>query len=149
MHLRPCPLQSFAYTPTFRFTFYPLLLSMTPADSPTYTSTFLRRIAPFAATQIFFFPSFCLPFSITPVTRRSPSKRPKEGPLWPSRGPGYTYYGPITLPSTFTTFYHSHYRQPRKHMNRFGDRRRIVQVASRRIPHDTKHKTRKRPTYCP
>ena len=98
---------------------------------------------PICSHPNFFFPSFCLPFSVTPVTRRSPSKCPKEGPLWPSRGPGYTYYGPITLPLTFTTFYHSHYHQPRKHMNRFRDRPRIVQVASRRIPHDTKHKTRK------
>ena len=149
MHLRPFLLRSFAYTPTFRFTFYPLLLSTTPTDSPAYTSTFLGE-SPHLQPPEFFFPSFCLPFSIAPVTRRSPSKRPKEGPLWPSQGPGHAYYVPITLPSTFTTFYHSHKYKPRKHTNRFGNHRRIVQdMTSRRIPHDTKHKTRKRPTYLP
>ena len=149
MHLCPFLLCSFAYTPTFRFILYPLLLSTTPTNSPAYTSAFLGE-SPHLQPPNFFFLSFCLPFSVAPVTRRSPSKCPKEGPLWPSRGSGYTYYIPIALSSTFTTSYHSHYRQPRKHMNRFGDRRRIVQdMTSRRIPHDTKHKTRKRPTYLP
>ena len=50
------PSQPFAYTPTFRFILYPLLLFTTPADSPAHTSTFLRRIAPFTANRLFFRP---------------------------------------------------------------------------------------------
>ena len=140
----PLPIPQPSVSPSTPF-YYPRLLPILPPTPPLFLEN-----RPIYSHPNFFFPSFCLPFSIAPVTRRSPSKRPKEGPLWPSQGPGHTYYAPIALSSTFTTFYHSHYRQPRKHTNRFGNRRRIVQdMTSRRIPHNTKHKTRKRPTYLP
>ena len=61
-----------------------------------------RKTSSFTTTQNFFFRSS----SGVPVTRRSPSKCPEEGPLPVSRGPGHAYRFPTSLSSTFTTFIH-------------------------------------------
>ena len=64
--------------------------------------TLSAQDVPFYDHKIFFF----RPSSGVPVTRRSPSKRPEEGPLPVSRGPGHAYRFPTSLSSTFTTFIH-------------------------------------------
>ena len=67
-------------------------------DSAPHRSTFLRRSTPFAVypKKIFRSPPS---FMAGPVPWRSPSKRPKEGPLWPSGRLGHAYHLPIA--STF------------------------------------------------
>ena len=55
-----------------------------------------------------------------PVTRRSPSKRPEEGPLPVSRGPGLAYHFSTSLSSTITTLSFSYVKNTKIHRLTYG-----------------------------
>ena len=80
---------------------------------------------------IFFFRSS----SSVPVTRRSPSKRPEEGPLPVSRGPGLAYHFSTSLSSTITTLSFSYVKNTKIHQLTYENLRIGTNW------HDFKHKT--------
>ena len=101
---------------------------------PCLYSRFLplrRKTSAFTTTQNFFFRSS----SGVPVTRRSPSKRPKEGPLPVSRGPGHAYHFSTLLSSTITTLSFSYVKNTKIHQLTYKNLRIGTNW------HDFKHKT--------
>ena len=79
-----------AFAPFYPSSFAPILRLTVP---PFFEE------APLCYLSEIFFSVRLLLFMAGPVPWRSPSKRPKEGPLWPSGRLGHAYHLPIT--STF------------------------------------------------